>query len=420
MKIVIVNGSMPHYDHGLGRVVSVVASTVVELGMEVDEINLGFAQIPYCDGMRAQVVDDMAARLQAASGVVFACTAQLFAPSAMMQTFLEFLECPDYRGVLAEKHCMFAVVSQSGGERSALEYLARTVCHLGGYESGKIGLQEAYARTITDESGHVGSIRDIIEKETEDFYRSIRQNRRYIMPTDSVIAQQVPVQPPVQMHVPIQAPVQPQIPAPAAVPAAYAAAMQPPPPPPPPPPPQPATKLNLEAFTEQQEQDIKELTALFSQKYAPPAESQYVVPSPAQAYSQPAIVYQPPTTYQPPHQMPPIQAAPPTPRAKTVKQLTQSLPHYYQPQVAAGMTAVIQFSITGAETFDGYLTIVNNECEYTDGQAENPEITIIADSNTWSDVLKGKHTAQKAFMIGGLKVRGNFVLLTKFDSIFKM
>jgi hypothetical protein len=35
-------------------------------------------------------------------------------------------------------------------------------------------------------------------------------------------------------------------------------------------------------------------------------------------------------------------------------------------------------------------------------------------------VLTRKYTAQKAIMIGGLKVRGNFVLLTKFDMLFKL
>jgi len=414
--------------------------------MELDEMNLGFTQVPYFDGMRAQAMDDMVTRIRASSGVIFACTAQLFAPSAMLQTFLEFLECGDYRDVLFEKHCLLAMVSKSGGERSALEYLARTICYLGGFESGRIGLQEIHARNIQDEAdAPAGSVREIIERESEDFYRAIRQNRRYIMPMDGVPATapailapaplpvpvyadanpivqpfQPPILPPVQQQ-PLQQSPLPQQPVYQEAPPAPAAFAHTPAPPPAPPTNDVASKLNLEAFTERQEQDIKELTALFSQKYVQPSESQYAGPSLSQ--------YQPvPQQHQSPlpqagFQLPPSgyhQATPPQPKVKTVKQITQSLPHYYQPQMAAGMTAVIQLSITGAEAFDGYLTIVDSECDYTDGIAENPEITIIADSGTWSDVLKGKHTAQKAFMIGGLKVRGNFVLLTKFDTLFKM
>jgi putative sterol carrier protein len=157
-------------------------------------------------------------------------------------------------------------------------------------------------------------------------------------------------------------------------------------------------KLNLDAFTEQQENDIRELTRFFAQKYAESDETEKEAPVPA-AKPKPNKI---------------------TARERSVRQITQSLPHYFQPQLSNGLTAVIQFNIAGGETFDGYLTIVSTECEYTEGTAETPDITIIADTDVWRDVLKGRHTAQKAFMIGGLKVRGNFVLLTKFDTLFKL
>ena len=450
MKIAIINGSMPHYDHGLGRVISTIATTLAELGMEIDEINLGFTQLPFFDGMRAATMDDIAMRLRASSGIVFACTAQLFAPSAMLSTFLEFFDGQDYCDILAEKHCLFAMVSKNGGERSALEYISRVVCGFGGYDCGQIGMQESYARSIPDaqQEAIAGSVKDIIEKTSEDFYRAVRQNRRYIVPSDAVQAMQYHVpqpMPPVQQpaYDPTQMYEQPGFPT------SYPPS-QPYPSPSPPAPPAPA--LDFDTFTEQQERDIKELTALFSQKYAPPSEEQYVqpvarpmptpqipmpqMPMPPQVQHQPqpqppvipAPQVVPPSFQNPLPQTPGFQlpqggyhtATPPTPSVKSVKQLTQSLPHYYQPQMASGITAVIQLSITGEETFDGYLTIIDSECDYTEGFAENPEITIISDSGTWNDVLKGKYTAQKAFMIGGLKVRGNFVLLTKFDTLFKL
>jgi len=421
MRIAVINGSMPQYDHGLGKVISVTANTLVELGVELDEINLGFSQLPYFDGMRAKAMDDIVARLQAADGAIIACTAQQQAPSAILQTFMEFFECEQYKHVLAEKYCLLAVVSKAGGERSALEYLSRSLSSLGCFESGRIGIQEPHARSIQEGlEAEPGSVRDFIEKSAEDFYRAIRQNRRYITPTDSVITS-LPVPMPTLSAPPPPPPVAvapvfelPIVPEPQAASVAYtpsAPTYTPAPPPAPPTP--PAAKLSFDAFTEQQEQDIKELTALFSQKYVP---QETATPRPPAAVPLPPLQQQ----YQGQGQGQGQASAPPQPKFRSVKQLTQNLPHYYQPQMAGGLTATIQLNISGADGFDGYLRIVDSECDYFDGIAENPEITIISDVMTWNDVLKGKHTAQKAFMIGGLKVRGNFVLLTKFDTLFKM
>jgi len=165
-----------------------------------------------------------------------------------------------------------------------------------------------------------------------------------------------------------------------------------------------------DSFTEQQEKDIEELSRLFSAKYA----GGDALPKPA---ARPVIPSAAMTSFDAPEILDELLS--PGSGAKTAKQITQSLPHYFQPQLSAGLQAVVQINISGAESFEGFLYIHSTECTYSEGNAPAPDVTIMADTDIWMDVLKGKQTAQKAFMMGGIKVRGDFVLLTKFDNLFK-
>ena len=171
-------------------------------------------------------------------------------------------------------------------------------------------------------------------------------------------------------------------------------------------------KVGVNEFQELQNQDINEITQFFANKINPNAHLQQLPPRNMDTASNSVL----------PKQFSQELGSETTepPRVPTLRQQTQSLTNHFQPQMAAGLEEVIQISISGEEEFEGYITISAGDCTYTDGQTQNPDISILTDSQTWKSVIKGKVTAQKAFMVGQLKVRGNFVLLAKFEQLFKI
>ncbi|KAJ9108653.1 hypothetical protein QFC20_003352 [Naganishia adeliensis] len=57
--------------------------------------------------------------------------------------------------------------------------------------------------------------------------------------------------------------------------------------------------------------------------------------------------------------------------------------------------------------------------EVTKGAAKKADCTISMTDETFSQLADGKQNAQKLFMTGGLKVKGNIMLATKLDSLLK-
>ena len=387
MKIAYIYGNMTHYDHGLSKLLERTKNIFSELEAEVETIDLGALHPPYYDGETTNGLDAVLEKLRVADGIIFASTAQMFAPTALMQSFLEYLEHSEYAGVLREKHCMLILLSRDGGEKSAMDYLSRIIGHHGGFVAAQIGLQ---ARHLGD--GLENETGEFVDKAAEDFYRAVHKKRGYIIPADfaaSVGAQIVQAAQAATQSLQEEELVKPE-----------------------------NLKSQLSDFNESQEKEIEELSAMFSQKYNPDgvgiiSAAKEVNSSPVSASISSAyraspgniILTNPPATTI-------IEAS------GEAEKLTEALPKNFQAQLSAGLQAIVQISITGDEAFDGFLNIHSTECTFSKGTAPAPDIIIMADTAVWLDVLTSRTTAQKAFMVGGIKVRGDFVLLSKFDTLF--
>ncbi|MDR2183684.1 MAG: SCP2 sterol-binding domain-containing protein [Clostridiales bacterium] len=356
-------------DFGLNAAFAVVCDTLTELGEEIQTVDLSTAGLTYYDGGASDTAHALMEGLKGADGLIFACSAVFHAPSALMHTFVEYFQSPMYQNLIKQKNCLLLNISQDGGERAAAEQLSRMLGTLGAIDVVRISLDVVLADVASP------YVVELIERQTEDFYRILRQKRKYFLPLPD--RRKVDRTPDYSEPVITRSDSQ-------EIDVLY-------------------KKHNLDSINESAQMDINKIAAMFAKKYVA-SESENV-----------AIIVEDKAAPDKPAREKPAPAAP---SSKSCKQLTASLPHYFNPQLAKNLDAVIQLDISGNGGFSGHLAISGQNCVFHEGGAEKNDIIVIADTNAWTDILKKKTTAQKAFMTGKLKVRGNFVLLTKFDQLF--
>jgi putative sterol carrier protein len=103
-----------------------------------------------------------------------------------------------------------------------------------------------------------------------------------------------------------------------------------------------------------------------------------------------------------------------------IEKLMSRMPKAFIPEKAVGVDAVIQYNLLGEEAGDWIITIKDGECHVVEGIAENPDMTLSADSQDYKDVILGKINGMNAFMEGKLKLSGDLNLAMKLTSFFKL
>jgi putative sterol carrier protein len=89
------------------------------------------------------------------------------------------------------------------------------------------------------------------------------------------------------------------------------------------------------------------------------------------------------------------------------------------PTKLAGIKAVYQFDINGADPGVYSVAIADGKGVIAEGPHPSPNITISMASNDFADMVEGKLDGIAAFMGGKLKVKGDMMLAMQLQSLLK-
>ncbi|MDF2879114.1 MAG: Sterol-binding domain protein, partial [Clostridia bacterium] len=365
MKIILLmaQGTVPY----LQRSIAVITKVLKELDIETEMIDLH--KLPYFTGKKTNEMDKIVEAISLGKGVVAVTHVPMLSMHGAMQTFFDSATL--YQGESFNKPMMAVTYSEWLGEVEAAEKMLKNWNIIGGYEGSKVCLHKSMP---------FENIEYILEKNSEDFYRLMKQDRQNMGSTErqiynylregqslstvqqgSVKREEKPIQtednkPEVQIKSFIDL-------------------------------------LRKEGRTEEvpvsgtaydsslsaKEQTIKEITHLLKRQVN---EDEPFKSVQSGIYTKPASTY----TVQP-----------------ALKKL-QQIPHCFIAQHDKTLEMVLKYNLTHSGE-EGFIIIKNGDCEYSEQTEELPVVEFIVTEEALLEILTKKITYQKAFMLGKLKVK---------------
>jgi putative sterol carrier protein len=103
----------------------------------------------------------------------------------------------------------------------------------------------------------------------------------------------------------------------------------------------------------------------------------------------------------------------------TPDQIFEQMPNAILPEKAGSTNATIQFDLSGDKGGKWWVKIQDGTAQSGKGEAESPNLTLIADANDYVKISLGQMDGTAAFMQGKLKIKGDMGLAIKMQSMFK-
>lgn len=102
----------------------------------------------------------------------------------------------------------------------------------------------------------------------------------------------------------------------------------------------------------------------------------------------------------------------------TVKETFDAMPTRFKADRAQGVSAIVQYDITGEGGGTYHVQIASGACTVNEGPAASPQLTLTMAAQDWVDMVTGKLNPQMAFMSGKLKHKGDMSLLMRLPGLF--
>ncbi len=100
--------------------------------------------------------------------------------------------------------------------------------------------------------------------------------------------------------------------------------------------------------------------------------------------------------------------------AKTPREFFEKvLPSRFKPEKATGVDVIVQIKISGPNGGDWIVVIKNLKLEVKEGTHPSPAITLEMAEADYLDLVNGKMSGEKAFLMGKVRFKGNIALALK-------